>query len=798
MFRLLKWLLGLVVTLFTLILLAVIIVPMVFDPNDYRDDITKLVKEQTGRDLVLDGELDVSVFPWLGIRTNGLRLSQPEQIGGDMLKVETAQLRVKFAPLLSKQVHVDTVVLEKPEISLITLKNGIDSFHGLTEEEAADPNEPQETEDASGADAGVAIVLQGLELTGGNVLIDDRSAESTTRLSDLNFITGNLLGEDFAPLEANGQLTSSDSPDPILFDLAGLANINVDTLLVQVKDLAVDVVMGSEKINVELGSLRFSDQSKIDIKALVANVDGAFDGEVSLPSLAADLDSQQANINLVELSSGSLQASVSNLVATQFIDAPSVSANISVPPFNAAELMEELEVDYQTANPNSLKKVGVEAKLKANLDQAQISELSVLLDQSTLKGGLGVANFEKPEVSFDLVLDSLNLDDYLPPSTDEEEVESETASAGADALAVPMEVFKDLQANGQFKATQFVSGGVELNNIDVQVKSTPGKVTITPTASLYDGSIDGQIAFTDEGGVSKLSVKNEVDLVQLGGLLNAAEVTDQLSGLGTVLVDLVVTEENGVQSNNGVIKLVAKDGSIQGVDIKGMIDSAYSQYQSLSGKEPTEDAEGESSSSDETSFAEMLGTFNVNNNVITNDDFSMKAPLFRVGGSGTIDVEKQTLDYLVEVKLVASTSGQGGKSIDDLVGLPIPIRLSGDLTAPSYSIDFKQLYRSLVKREVDQKKGELLQEKFGIEGGEDLSTKSVLKGFLSNKIDKKLNKDQPAQERSLNERSDSAESDSDNDSPSDEAQTPQENSKPTKDQLKEDLKNKLLDGLFGG
>ena len=282
--------------------------------------------------------------------------------------------------------------------------------------------------------------------------------------------------------------------------------------------------------------------------------------------------------------------------------------------------------------------------------------------------------------------------------------------------------------------------------------------------------------------------------MQLGKLLNAAEVTDQLSGLGSVLVDLVVTEQDGVQTNNGVIKLQAKDGAIQGVDVKGMIDSAYAQYQSLSGKEPTEDAEGESKASDETRFAEILGTFNVNNNVITNDDFSLKAPLFRVGGSGTIDVAKQSLDYLVEVKLVPSTDGQGGKSIDELVGIPIPIRLSGDLTAPNYSIDFKQLYRSLVKREVDRKKGELLQEKLGIEGGENLSTKSVLKGLLSDRLDRKLKKDQPAQERSLNERDENTQVDSSE--PSSE-NPPEEQPQSAEDKLKEDLKNKLLDGLFG-
>ena len=784
MFKLLKWCLGFVVTIFTLILLAVIIVPMVFDPNDYREDITNLVKEQTGRELILDGDLEVSVFPWIGIRTEGLKLMQPEQIGGEMVAVETAQLRVKFAPLLSKQVHVDTVVLEKPAIRLITLANGIDSFYGLTDDEEA------EEELSDSEEAGVAIVLQELELTEGNVVIDDRAEKSVTELTNLNFVTGNLLGSELANLQASGQLKTSDSPEVVDFELNGLANINAETFLVQASDLEIQVTQSAETARIVMDSFKFADQAKIEIQGLTADIDGAAEAKLSVPSISANMDSQKAQINEVNLSSGNLQASINNLVANKFIDAPSASGSISVPPFNAAKLLQDFDVDYETANPDSLKNVGLSASFSGNLDQASIKDLLVTLDQTKLNGFATVKNFEKPSITFDLNLNELNLDDYLPPTVEEEEDEE---SFDADALSVPMEAFKDLQANGQFKAASLISGGVELTNIDVQVKSTPGKVTITPNASLYEGSIDGQIAFTDNDGVSKLSVKNEVDFVQLGQLLNAAEVTDQLSGLGTVMVDLVVTEKDGVQSNNGVIKLLAKDGAIQGVDVKGMIDTAYSKYQSLNGQEPEDSEEGESSESDETRFAEMLGTFNINNNVITNDDFTLKAPLFRVGGEGTIDVEKQTLDYLVEVKLVASTSGQGGKSINDLVGLPIPIRLSGDLTAPSFSIDFKRLYKSLISRELDKKKGEILQEKFGIEGGENLSTKSVLKGLLSNKLDKKINKDQPAQERELKER-DSAEAETGADAKS---EPEAEDTRSDKDKLKDDLKNKLLDGLFG-
>ncbi len=795
MFRLIKWLLGFVVTLTVLVIAAIIIVPMVFDPNDYREEITALVKDKTGRDLSLDGKLSVSVFPWLGIRTEGLTFSQPAQIGGDMVMVDTAQLRVKFVPLLSKQVHIDTVVLKEPKLRLVTLKNGVDSFAGLTGDENIESDGQEES-----AGVAVALVIQGLELSGGHLVIDDRTSGAVTEISNLSVTTGNLIGDSLASLQASGVLKNSDSAEALDFLIDGKAQINTDTLLVTMADLRGQFLQGELNADFTLEALTFANSAQLEIQGMNLGVKGPADVTISAPNVSADIDTQQANMPRLDIKVGSFQGQLTDLKARNFIDAPSASGALSVPAFNAARLLKEFDVDYQTTDADVLKNVALTAQFSGDLEKVEVKNLVFSLDDSELKGSASVRNFDNPVVHFNLNLDRLNVDRYLPPTVEGEEEEV----SGGEALAVPMAAFQLMQANGQFKAQQLISGGVELNNIDVQVRSTPGNVTITPTASLYDGSLAGQIAFSEQQGTSQLKIKNEVDLVQLGKLLNAAEVTDQLSGIGSLLVDLVVTETGGVQTNNGVIKLQAKNGAIQGVDIKGMIDSAYAQYQSFKGREPSEnEGSGKAKSGDETRFAELLGTFNVKNNVITNDDFSMKAPLFRVGGEGTIDIEKQVLDYLVEVKLVASTNGQGGEAIDKLAGIPIPIRFTGSLTEPNYSIDFKRIYKALFAKEVKRKKGELLQEKLGIEGGEDLSTKDVLRGFLSNTIDKKLNKgkekpaesisEQPGQERPLREQSDKVA----NSESSSNTETPEQKKQSEKDKLKDEVKNRLLDGLFG-
>ncbi|MCW8905247.1 AsmA family protein, partial [Sedimenticola sp.] len=79
--KLFKVLGGLLLVLLLLVVAAVIILPMVIDPNDYKGEIVTQVKEQTGRDLKITGDLKLSVFPWLGIDIGGLELSNAKGFG---------------------------------------------------------------------------------------------------------------------------------------------------------------------------------------------------------------------------------------------------------------------------------------------------------------------------------------------------------------------------------------------------------------------------------------------------------------------------------------------------------------------------------------------------------------------------------------------------------------------------------------------------------------------------------------------------------------------------------------------
>ena len=95
------WLLGLLVVL---VLALVILVPLFEDPNYYKERIVEEVKKSTGRDLAIQGDIGLSVFPWLGLELNGLNLSNAPGFGDKPFAVvEHAQVRVNLLPLILEE-----------------------------------------------------------------------------------------------------------------------------------------------------------------------------------------------------------------------------------------------------------------------------------------------------------------------------------------------------------------------------------------------------------------------------------------------------------------------------------------------------------------------------------------------------------------------------------------------------------------------------------------------------------------------------------------------------------------------
>ena len=320
------------------------------------------------------------------------------------------------------------------------------------------------------------------------------------------------------------------------------------------------------------------------------------------------------------------------------------------------------------------------------------------LDESTIKGKAAMARAKVAAYEFDLNIDKLNLDRYLASSEKKQEKKDEPAKPApkdkdADA-PVDLSGLKGLNAKGRVEIGALQVQGLKLAAVKTEIHAADGRAEVGPhSANLYEGSLSGNLML--DGNANRVAVKETLSNIAVGPLLRDFAQQDKLEGKGNVTLDVnaVGKTVNAMKSAlAGTAKVNLKDGAIKGVDIGAIITKARSAL----GSQQAQAADGK----ERTDFSELNATFVIKNGVAHNDDLEVKAPLFRVGGAGDIDVAKSTISYVVKAAVVATAKGQGGKERDDLSGLTVPVKLSGPLDGMKYEVDYRAVAGDLAKSKV--------------------------------------------------------------------------------------------------
>src|SRR5690606_4491776 len=119
-----------------LVVLAMLLVVLFVDPNDYRADIERIVEQETGRELTLSGELSLSVFPWLALEIGPASLGEAPGFGDEpFVSIESARVSARLLPLLRGKVEVGDVRLSGARIRLITDQQGRTNWSDLGSQE---------------------------------------------------------------------------------------------------------------------------------------------------------------------------------------------------------------------------------------------------------------------------------------------------------------------------------------------------------------------------------------------------------------------------------------------------------------------------------------------------------------------------------------------------------------------------------------------------------------------------------------------------------------------------------------
>ncbi len=129
---------------------------MLIPMETYKNQVVNVVKEQTGRDLRIDGDIGLSFFPNIAVSIGDVGFSNASWAKEEeMAAMQEMRASLKLMPLFSGNVEIDSFVLVDPVIHLEVRRDGTPNWQFETAQTA--PAEP--SADAEGAGGGAAPAL---------------------------------------------------------------------------------------------------------------------------------------------------------------------------------------------------------------------------------------------------------------------------------------------------------------------------------------------------------------------------------------------------------------------------------------------------------------------------------------------------------------------------------------------------------------------------------------------------------------------------------------------------------------
>lgn len=169
-----KWAIGILAGLALVVVLAVLAIVLLVNPNRFKGVVQDKVRAATGQPFEIQGDLHIAWYPWLGVKTGSSQFGKPaDAVGAPLVRWKTLQAEARLVPLLQGQLEVGRVRIEGLEINLRRYADGRANWDELLSARG----------DGAAASPPAAMELQGVEIRDGLLSYEDVQSGTTLRLS---------------------------------------------------------------------------------------------------------------------------------------------------------------------------------------------------------------------------------------------------------------------------------------------------------------------------------------------------------------------------------------------------------------------------------------------------------------------------------------------------------------------------------------------------------------------------------------------------------------------------------------
>jgi AsmA protein len=587
--RFLKFIAILIGAAALLIVVAALVLPLIVNPNHFKPQIEHAVKEKTGRELTLHGDIHLSVFPSIRLRLGKTELSNARGFGKrPFARVKSVDISVALLPLLHKQIIIRKVELDGVELNLARDRHGRNNWDDMVRAAQRSSGTRKQVPASRTSPAAAAAALanfridDGIDIQNATFRWDDARARQSYLIDRLALRTGAIAPDKPIDLHLSFDLRSGKPVLRTPVDLRSRLTLNPQRQTLRAQD------------------------TRLEIGPLTAHAD---------------------------------------LRGEHLLERPVVRGTVSINEFSPARLMERLGVHYTPVDSDALGRASMKTDVRATPDAVFLDKLHLKLDDSSVTGSASAHFASLPAIDFNLKLNGIDLDRYLPKAKGGKKTGAGRAAA---PLVVPIPLVKKLNLHGTAHIGKLTAFGIRSTDIAVRIAANNGFATLGPnTAKLYGGRYLGNTTVDVRHGAPRFTMDERLNGVQLGGLLKDTGIFDRFSGIGDVHAKLNargMDSRDILHSLNGTAAVSLRNGSLHGVDVYNTVVQSCQTGRYVPG-----DANAV------TPFASLHASANLRDGVADNRDLRLAGKLFQVTGSGKVNLGRGTLDYLAEVRLLEKT-----------------------------------------------------------------------------------------------------------------------------------------------
>lgn len=702
-----------IIVVIVVLIFGVVVFVSVFNANKYKPEIIAQVEHATGRTFSIKGDIGLTLYPWIGVKLEKVALGNARGFSKrPFAALKQLNIKVNVLPLLKKQVEVSKIQLNGLQLSLEVNKKGHNNWSDLSKNQsgkkpaAATVSPPARAVAAQKTATAEKFALQSLSISGvdfvnASIVFTDKQADRRIDLSDLSLKTGAIAFNKPVEVKLRAHIQNNKPllNSQITFNTA--LTFNQDFSFFTLHNLLLRIAVKANDIFAQDVTLKLNTQVSVDVKK------------------------QQAKLDRLEINILGIRTK-GQFDVTNFIDAPAVSGQVAISPFNLRDVARKLKINLPVmADKNALGKVGLSTYIKMKGQRLDLDNVMIQLDGSQLTGWVHVLDLAKQRLRYALTIDRINVNHYLPSITASATAKpaaatpaaiipaaggSATPSSGDEKIPLPLALLRKLDMQGVFIIHALHIKNFDISNLSITTRAKQGIINIDPvTLSTLNGTVDAGVGLNVQKQ-PQYNLRLQANALQAGPVVNPALVgvmgNEDLKLKGTVNLMVKVTTQGDTPNRlkrqaKGSIELNMSQSAVTGFDPEYFIRSSVADFLKQKGLGSVDTIRNNYRPRKVTVFNTIHDKAIIHQGKITTKDFLMDSQRVTIKAQGEMDIMRNTVDAVASLKL------SGNKTVvEKLLNEPVYVHIYGPFEKLKYNLDTKKLssnLSNLAKKEAQQR-----------------------------------------------------------------------------------------------